>query len=150
MTKLLLPITAIGAGLTVLIAMGVMEGGIPEIQARELASGAYRDRTVKVHGLLEKIEAGDRPLRFTVRDKDIADATFAVVADKTRPDTFSEGYDVSVEGEWDAGRNAFVADRIFTKCPSKYEDEAKEGIGSKEQYEQKKGRKYVPSAEPGK
>lgn len=132
MNKLVIPIALIGVGVAGLLAMGVA-GGVPEVQAREVAAGGYRDGVVKVHGLLHEIQNGERPLRFVLRDKDRADALLPIFADKMRPDTFQVGYDVSVEGRWDESRGAFVAHQIYTKCPSKYEDEAKQGIGSAEE-----------------
>lgn len=136
MNKLLVPLLLIGLGLIGLLAMGLMEG-VPEIQVRELAAGTYGERTVKVHGLLHEIQPGERPLRFTIRDKDRPDVLTPVWHAKGKPDTFQVGFDVACEGAWDAKERRFVAERIFTKCPSKYEDEAKQGIGSKEAWEKK-------------
>lgn len=147
MKKLAIPLVLIVVGLAALLSLGVLEGGIPEIQAAELANGRYRDQVVKVHGLLASIESGERPLRFTISDKDRPDAVVPVYADKTRPDTFQVSYDVSVEGRWDSERNAFVARQIFTKCPSKYEAEAKDGIGNAKEYEKRTGRKF-PAEQP--
>jgi cytochrome c-type biogenesis protein CcmE len=147
MNKLAVPLVLIVLGLVGLLVVGVLEGGIPEIQARELADAKYRTGTVKVHGLLQKIESNERPLRFTVCDKEDPSATFQVYADKTRPDTFQVSYDVAVEGTWDAANNRFAAEKILTKCPSKYEDEAKQGIGSKQELERRKGAAPEPGAQ---
>jgi cytochrome c-type biogenesis protein CcmE len=144
--KLAVPLLLIVLGLVGLLVVGILEGGIPEIQAREMSDAKYRTGTVKVHGLLDKIQSAERPLRFTIRDKLDPTATIEVYADKTRPDTFQESFDVSVEGIWDAKQNRFVADRILTKCPSKYESEAKDGIGSPEEYQKRKGVPYTPPA----
>lgn len=141
MKKLAIPLVLILGGLAALLALGVIEGGIPEIQARELANGGYRDQVVKVHGILQAIDSGERPLRFIIADKDQPTALVPVYADKTRPDTFQVTYDVSVEGRWDEERGAFVARQIFTKCPSKYEAEAKQGIGNPKEYEKRTGKK---------
>lgn len=137
MNKLLVPLVLIALGLVGLLAMGLAEG-IPEIQVREIAAGNYRDTTVKVHGILKEIQPGERPLRFTVRDKDRPDVEIPVWHAKGKPDTFQTEFDVACEGRWDAAENRFVAERIFTKCPSKYEDEAKQGVGSREAAEKRK------------
>lgn len=139
MNKLAVPLALIALGFVGLMTVGILEGGIPEIQVRDVRTEAYAGKVVKVHGLLDKIESRDRPLRFTVRDKDRPDIVLPVYADKTRPDTFQETYDVAVEGRWDDAQQRFIADKIMTKCPSKYEAEAKEGIGSKEELERRKG-----------
>jgi len=141
-----IPLVLIAAGLVGLLAVGVLEGGVPEIQARELAGAQYRDQFVKVHGLLDSIESNERPLRFTIRDKERPDVKFEVIANKSRPDTFQENYDVSVEGRWDAATGRFEADKILTKCPSKYEAEAKDGIGSQQMLEQKQQTETAPQA----
>jgi len=127
--KIVVPFLLILAGLVGLIAMGVAQGGIPEVQVAQVVQGDFADREVKVHGFLAEIHSAERPLRFTVCDKEDPDVTLDVVCDRTRPDTFLEDYDVAVQGRWDSERGQFVADQIFTKCPSKYEAEAKEGSG---------------------
>lgn len=129
--KVVIPFVLIFAGLAALIALGVSQGGVPELQVEQVLAGEYPDREVKVHGFLDSIESVERPLRFKVRAKE-TDAMIDVVCDKSKPDTFQQDYDVAVQGHWNADKNEFVAEQIFTKCPSKYEAEAKEGIGSPE------------------
>jgi cytochrome c-type biogenesis protein CcmE len=128
--KVVIPFLLILVGLVGLIAMGVTQGGIPELQVSELQAGEFDGKTVKVHGFLESIESATRPLRFTVRDKVDPEIVIAVTCNKTKPDTFQKEYDVAVEGIWDATTKSFEAEHIYTKCPSKYEAEAKEGMGS--------------------
>lgn len=147
MRKLAVPLVLIFLGLISLLVLGILDGGIPEIQAAEMKDQKYRSGTVKVHGVLGKIESAERPLRFWVQDKVHPEIQFAVIADKTRPDTFQETYDVAVEGRWDAANNRFEADRILTKCPSKYEAESKDGIGSQAEYEKRKGPIATPKGE---
>jgi cytochrome c-type biogenesis protein CcmE len=130
--KVVIPFVLIFAGLAALIAMGVSQGGIPELQVEQVVAGEYPDREVKVHGFLESIQSSERPLRFKVRAKETDGLVIDVISDRTKPDTFQEDYDVAVQGHWDADKKHFVAEQIFTKCPSKYEAEAKEGIGSPE------------------
>lgn len=138
MKKLAVPLTLIVVGFGALLTLGLLEGGMPEIQARELGRAEYAGQTVRMHGILHRIESGDRPLRFLIRDKEQPDVLVPVYADKTRPDTFQESYDIAVDGAWDETRQYFVARSIMTKCPSKYEAEAKQGIGSREEYDRRK------------
>lgn len=128
--KVLIPFVLIFAGLGALITMGVAQGGVPELQVSQVLQGEYPDREVKVHGFLAEIQSEHRPLRFQVRDKENENVLLDVVCDKTKPDTFQEDYDVAVQGRWNAAEKRFVAEQIFTKCPSKYEAEAKDGIGA--------------------
>ncbi len=130
MTKVVVPFVLIFAGLAGLIAMGVSQGGIPEVQVQEVVDGVFSDREVKVHGFLASVESEQRPLRFHVRDKEDDGVTIDVIADVPKPDTFQADFDVAVQGRWDPAENRFVAEHIFTKCPSKYEAEAKEGLGA--------------------
>ena len=130
MKKLALPVVLILLGVVTLLALSISAGGIPEIQARELRTGAYDGREVKVHGLLHAIQSDQRPLRFQVRYKNDAGAVIDVLADETRPDTFQVSYDVAVQGRWNAAERRFEADKVFTKCPSKYEEAEKAGVGS--------------------
>jgi len=149
--KVLIPFALIFAGLGGLIAMGVAQGGIPELQVSQVLHGEYADREVKVHGFLAEISSSERPLRFTVRDKENEDLAIHVVCNKTKPDTFQEDFDVAVQGRWNAAGNEFVAEQIFTKCPSKYEAEAKEGIGNAKQANSAEpvGAEPVSGARPG-
>lgn len=139
MKKLLVPVVLLLLGVVTLISISISEGGVPELQVKDLASGRYDGRDVKVHGLLHEIQSGVRPLRFRLADKTDPTALIDVWADETRPDTFQVSYDVAVEGHWDKAERRFVAERVFTKCPSKYEAVEKEGIGSEAAYREKKG-----------
>ncbi|GAX91374.1 cytochrome c maturation protein CcmE [Effusibacillus lacus] len=58
-------------------------------------------------------------LRFTIEDEN--KDPLAVVYQGVKPDTFSEGTIVIVEGQYDAASKTFVAERVKTRCPSKYE-----------------------------
>ncbi|MCG3134406.1 MAG: hypothetical protein HMLKMBBP_01712 [Planctomycetes bacterium] len=129
MSKLLVPAVLIGLGVAGLVTVGILEGGIPELQVRE-AAGAPAGKQVKIHGLLASVEHDGRPLRFTLKDKEQAGRTVAVTYPRGKPDTFQVDYDVAVLGTYDAATNTVSAEQIFTKCPSKYEALEKEGVGS--------------------
>ena len=127
MKKLIVPVALILLGLVGLIVMGIVQGGVPELQVAQLleAPGAHGERAVKVHGHILRIDSADRPLRFAVADKADPTKVMEVWSDSTRPDTFQETYDVAVQGVWSEKRGRFEADMIFTKCPSKYEADDK-------------------------
>ena len=122
--KLLVPFVLIAGGLIALVTMGIVQGGIPEIQVHELLSGDYSGRKVKVHGKIARIEKETRPLVFEVCDKLDASKVIRVEVDDVRPDLFKVGNDVAVEGALDGP--LFNGTKIYTKCPSKYEA-SKEG-----------------------
>ena len=64
-------------------------------------------------------EARGEGLRFVLRDVE-GDGTVKVRYEGSVPDEFRVGREVIAEGELRNG--TFVADRIVTKCPSKYTD----------------------------
>lgn len=135
MNKLVIPVALIGIGLATLMTVAIVQGGVPELQVGGVAGGDWKNRELKVHGLLASIERDQRPLRFTLKDKDDATKLMPVVAELNKPDTFQLEYDVAVQGRYDAAAGVFKAEKIFTKCPSKYEADEKKGIGSKKAYE---------------
>ena len=124
--KVVIPFLLILAGLAGLIAMGVSQGGIPELQVHELQSGEFDDEVVKVHAMLTSVESENRPLAFTISDKEDAAKLVKVSYDSTKPDTFTVGYEIAVQGTYDRESGVFDAEHVFTKCPSKYEAEAKD------------------------
>jgi len=124
--KVVIPFLLILVGLAGLIAMGVAQGGIPELQVSELKSGEFDDRIVKVHAMLASVESETRPLKFTISDKAQPDLLIPVVYNATKPDTFTVGYELAVEGTWDRTTGTFDAEHVYTKCPSKYEAESAE------------------------
>ncbi len=118
------PAILIAIGLIGLIVAGVVQGGIPELQVAQLLAADTAPRgTIKVHGVLSEIHSGERPLHFEVADKADPSRVIVVKCDRSRPDTFQKTYDIAVQGTWDAKEGVFVANQIFTKCPSKYEAE---------------------------
>ena len=71
----------------------------------------------KVVGQPSGTARGPEGLRFTIKDVQ-GTATLPVVYRGSVPDLFKTGRDVSVEGSIQNG--VFVADKLVTKCPSKY------------------------------
>jgi cytochrome c-type biogenesis protein CcmE len=130
MKKIAIPALLLLVGLVGLITMGVIQGAIPELQVHELLADRSRGPEVKVHGIIERIDKGTRPLDFMIRDKAQEGVNVRVLADQSMPDTFQVDYDIAVQGRFDAAAGAFRADKIFTKCPSKYEADEKLGITS--------------------
>lgn len=138
MNKLVIPVALIGVGLGTLMTVAIIQGGVPELQVSGVAGGNWKNRELKVHGLLASVERDQRPLRFTLKDKDDPSKLLPVFAELNKPDTFQLEYDVAVQGRYDAAEGVFRAEKIFTKCPSKYEADEKKGIGSRKAYEQQK------------
>ena len=100
-----------------LVYVSFAGGGTPLVQPSELDE---HEGNVQLGGvILGPVEGNAREdgLRFEVRDVKGSE-TVPVVYKGSVPDQFKVGREVMVEGELRSG--AFVADRMITKCPSKY------------------------------
>jgi cytochrome c-type biogenesis protein CcmE len=100
-----------------LVYVSFAGGGTPLVQPSELDE---HEGNVQLGGVIVgPVEGNAREdgLRFEVRDVKGSE-TVPVVYKGSVPDQFKVGREVMVEGELRSG--AFVADRMITKCPSKY------------------------------
>ncbi len=67
-------------------------------------------------------------LTFAVREMDetetepVGTETVNVIYNKLKPDNFIDGGNVFVEGKYDAKQNLIIANKVTTKCASKYEE----------------------------
>ncbi|MEE8142402.1 MAG: cytochrome c maturation protein CcmE [Planctomycetota bacterium] len=111
-----------------LITLGIVYGGIPELQVEQVLAGDYSGQEVKVKGIIMSIESEFRPLRFAIRSFNEPDAVMHVEIDDVRPDLYKVDTDVAVVGIFDTQKILLQGDKIYTKCPSKYE--ASEELGS--------------------
>jgi cytochrome c-type biogenesis protein CcmE len=115
------------AGAIVFLLMAATPGssGI-ELTMKELLANQekHKDDFVTVEGLLieesikwnpDKIE-----LKFDLKDND--GNLMHVIHNGTRPDNFSEGVIVILQGS-PTKKDTFVAETVKTRCPSKYEGE---------------------------
>ena len=129
--RILVPALLLGLGVVALITMGVLQGGIPEMQVHQVFAGQNPGKKLKVHGKIGRIDSEVRPLTFLIRDKDDTLAgEFMVEVDDVRPDLFKVDNDVAVEGYYDPATRTLKGTKIYTKCPSKYEAAEATGQGS--------------------
>ena len=109
---------SIAAALAIFLVYTALAGGTPSLRPSQLAG---HDGRVSVAGKVvgQPTGAARDPdgLHFTLRDVE-GTATVPVVYHGSVPDLFRTGRDVSVEGSLQNG--VFVADKLVTKCPSKY------------------------------
>lgn len=83
-------------------------------------------------------DADEFKLTFAVRELEETGTKFQdsetvkVIYNKLKPDNFIDGGNVFVEGKYDAKQNVIIANKVTTKCASKYEeaDSAKTTDGS--------------------
>lgn len=130
--KLAVPGALILIGMIGLLAMGILEGAIPEVGVAELSAPENQEIEVRLIGVIQAIERDIRPMRFTVRDMKDPAALVQVEVDDHRPDIFKVDTDVAVVGRYHSASRTFSGTKIFTKCPSKYE--ASDAKGSAETY----------------
>lgn len=100
-----------------LVYVSFAGGSTPLVQPSELAQ---HEGNVQLGGVVVGPMSGnarENGLRFEVRDVK-GTATVPVLYQGSVPDQFKAGREVMVEGELRSG--TFVADRMITKCPSKY------------------------------
>lgn len=77
--------------------------------------------TGKLVGQSVKWESSKAELKFEIIAED-QKTTMSVVYIGVKPDNFNDGIDVIVEGTYTVER-VFLADKVMTKCPSKYEEQ---------------------------
>ena len=72
-------------------------------------------------------KAGGLGVAFDLTDQKENTQTIRIDYSGAVPDTFKEGVEVIVEGNFVDGHKMFKATSLITKCPSKYEKENREG-----------------------
>ena len=101
-----------------LLYTSIAGGGTPSVQPSDLGGRSGR---VAVDGrVVGPVQREGRTVRFGLRDVN-GTARVPVVYTGSVPDLFRLGRDVRLEGELRGG--VFVADKLVTKCPSKYAPE---------------------------
>jgi cytochrome c-type biogenesis protein CcmE len=89
------------------------------------AGDEAHNQLVQVDGLIaegsSKWDAIDFKLTFAVRDRETEATVNVIYKDQLKPDNFTDGGSVFIEGRYDATQNLVVATKLMTKCASKYE-----------------------------
>ncbi len=88
-------------------------------------SQKLNNQRVQVDGLILEDsttwDAANFELIFAVRDRESHDTVNVIYKNQLKPDNFTDGGSVFVEGRYDASQNLIVASKLMTKCASKYE-----------------------------
>ncbi|WP_022662512.1 cytochrome c maturation protein CcmE [Paucidesulfovibrio longus] len=114
-------------GLGYLIASGLSQGATPTLSVAQAKESDAADlQRVRLFG---KVLPQDIALRddnlgvaFIVADEVDPAVSMRVEYRGAVPDTFKEGVEVILKGDWDQGAGVFRASQLVTKCPSKYEE----------------------------
>ncbi len=82
-------------------------------------------RGVQLAGFLVPGEQGtyDAAGNFTFSMQDSTGKIVQVVYPKPRPANFEKAVSIVAIGRYDAAKNAFLADDMLVKCPSKYQEQ---------------------------
>ncbi len=125
-TKMLMGFSAIFIGIVILLIAATPGSSGTELTLEEFIKEPlkYEDRYVMTQGnLIEdtiKWDADKIDLRFDIKDE--KGNVLHVQHTGVKPDNFSEGVIVIIEGFVNKD-GSFTAEKVQTKCPSKYEGE---------------------------
>ena len=123
----------IAAGIVLLCGLALlMIAGIKRTSVRHFTPDALvadgskmNNQQVQVDGLIaegsSEWDAANFKLTFAVRDRETVATVDVIYKDRLKPDNFTDGGSVFVEGKYDATQNLIVASKLMTKCASKYE-----------------------------
>jgi len=126
--SIILSISFIGGSLIYLLISGFDDTIVYYKTVDELLANPKRFETnpVRINGVLTpgsvQMKKGTNEYHFQLtKRKKILKVKFLGIL----PDTMQENNELIVHGVFDSQKNIFIASEILTKCPSKYEAEAK-------------------------
>ena len=114
-------------GMALLVLTGIKRTSVRHFTPASLVADGNRvnNQQVQVDGLIaegsSQWDAANFKLTFAVRDRETAATVNVIYKDRLKPDNFTDGGSVFVEGKYDATQNLIVATKLMTKCASKYE-----------------------------
>ncbi len=119
------PLHMVGLGI-ILVAVvfgmfGVMDGYRPYTVSVDEAVTTGRD--MQLAGFLGSTGEYDEQGRWTFMLQDQQGAMVKVVSDDPRPANFEQATSIVAIGRYDANEQAFIADDLLVKCPSKYQEQ---------------------------
>ena len=124
------------SGFILLVLSMTKKESMPELTPLKLIANAdaMNDQNVQLVGAISEgssiWDAANFKLTFAVRELDesanepelASNTTVNVIyANRLKPDNFTDGGSVFVEGTYNAEKNLVVATKLTTKCASKYE-----------------------------
>jgi len=88
-------------------------------------------RGVQLAGFLVPGEQGryDADQNFTFSMQDSTGKIVQVIYPKPKPANFEKAISIVAIGHYDAAKNAFMADDMLVKCPSKYQEQLDQASG---------------------
>ena len=114
-------------GMALLVFVGIQRTSVRHFTPAALVTDGNKmnNQQVQVDGLIAEgsatWDAANFKLTFAVCDRETAATVNVIYKDRLKPDNFTDGGSVFVEGKYDATQNLIVASKLMTKCASKYE-----------------------------
>ncbi len=109
-------------GILVLFLVNFKKDSLYFLTVKEVNSKALNDNSkVRIFGEVEKVEIDSKngEVNFKLVDKKSRSDWILIKYKGFLPDTFRVGVDVIVEGKFE-GDKTFFAQKLMTKCPSRY------------------------------
>ena len=94
-----------------------------------VAEAKAAPRNVQVFGYLYSKGAYDEQGRWTFDIQGENGDVLTVVYPKAKPSNFEQAISVVAMGRYDRTSQAFMADQLLVKCPSKYKEQAGQSAG---------------------
>lgn len=118
------PLHLMGVGVIVLAVVlgwyGLQQSFRPYTQS--ISEAVEAKRSVQLQGFLGSTGAYDERGRFTFDLQDSQGKLVKVVYSQAKPSNFEQAVSIVAIGHYDAAQQAFIADELLVKCPSKYQE----------------------------
>ncbi len=123
MKKLVIVSAIFVSALVVLVWVGIVQGSVPVLELEQIVGprSSYDGGKVQLDGAKIAGIESLTPLRFTVASSRNPELVVNVQSERLPPENFREGIKVSLSGRFDRSRRLFVAEKVSTQCPSRYE-----------------------------
>lgn len=119
------PVHIVGLGIIVLAITYGMFGFQSGFRSytQSVDEAVASSRSVQLAGFLGTTGEYDQAGRFTFMIQDENGKMLKVVSDDPRPANFEHAISIVAIGRYDAAEEAFMADDLLVKCPSKYQEQ---------------------------
>jgi cytochrome c-type biogenesis protein CcmE len=125
--KIIAASVIIFSALVVLVVAGIRNTGVRHFTPADLVANANTmdNQNVQVDGVIAEEsstwDAANFKLTFAIQEREGSETVNVIYAKRLKPDNFTDGGSVFVEGKYNAEKNLIVASKLQTKCASKYE-----------------------------
>ena len=125
------PLHVLGVAI-ILLAIGLGYSGLRSAvrpYTTSVSEAVSSGRSVQLAGFLGSTGAYDSDGNFTFDLQDKTGQLVKVIYPKPKPANFEQAVSVVAIGHYDSTRQAFLADDMLVKCPSKYQEQLDQSEG---------------------